>query len=446
MFRYLSLKNYKSLVNIRVDFTKTRDIPRKLIMIYGENGIGKTNLASSFLTLRDTLETKYAIEEADKILASFPKTISNEDKEEIYNQIMRYRTLENIIKNAKTINSSGNMRLEFGFRLKGYAGVYLLETNETEVVHEKLEYVYKKNKAVFFDISPENIILNNNVFPDVEYRQSFKKMLEEYWGKHTLLALLLFDAREKAKGYIEKRIARNLDIFMDFLYSTSIETRESRRENRSVLYVGGNRLLRNIEEGSVAINDEVEIIKTENMLNEFFTSLYSDIKQVYYEREKENNQIRYKLFFRKLIFGELRDIEYSKESTGTVKLIELLPYFIQGLNKGVVVIDEMDSGIHDLMIEAVLESLYPYITGQMIITTHNTQFLESSLAKDSVYIFHVDAEANKELIPIRDFELRMHPNLNLRKRYLSGLYGGIPNTMEVDFSEMTSHNVKGDEK
>jgi len=338
------------------------------------------------------------------------------------------------------------MRLEFGFRLKGYAGVYLLETNETEVVHEKLEYVYKKNKAVFFDISPENIILNNNVFPDVEYRQSFKKMLEEYWGKHTLLALLLFDAREKAKGYIEKRIARNLDIFMDFLYSTSIETRESRRENRSVLYVGGNRLLRNIEEGSVAINDEVEIIKTENMLNEFFTSLYSDIKQVYYEREKENNQIRYKLFFRKLIFGELRDIEYSKESTGTVKLIELLPYFIQGLNKGVVVIDEMDSGIHDLMIEAVLESLYPYITGQMIITTHNTQFLESSLAKDSVYIFHVDAEANKELIPIRDFELRMHPNLNLRKRYLSGLYGGIPNTMEVDFSEMTSHNVKGDEK
>ena len=51
MFRYMKLKNYKSLVDVYVDFTTKKDEPKKLVLLYGENGAGKSNLMASFLTL-----------------------------------------------------------------------------------------------------------------------------------------------------------------------------------------------------------------------------------------------------------------------------------------------------------------------------------------------------------------------------------------------------------
>ena len=41
MFTYIKLKNYKSLIELEVDLTKKENTPKKLISIYGENGIGK---------------------------------------------------------------------------------------------------------------------------------------------------------------------------------------------------------------------------------------------------------------------------------------------------------------------------------------------------------------------------------------------------------------------
>lgn len=37
-----------------------------------------------------------------------------------------------------------------------------------------------------------------------------------------------------------------------------------------------------------------------------------------------------------------------------------------------VVYDEIDNGIHDLLLKNILESMVDHITGQLIITTHNT--------------------------------------------------------------------------
>ena len=58
MFRYVKLKNYKSLVDLNVDFTEKKDTPKKLILIYGENGAGKSNFATSFFTLFELIRTK----------------------------------------------------------------------------------------------------------------------------------------------------------------------------------------------------------------------------------------------------------------------------------------------------------------------------------------------------------------------------------------------------
>ena len=58
MFTYVKLKNYKSLVDFEVDLTSSKNNPKKMIIIYGENGAGKSNFIDAFFTLFDTLNTK----------------------------------------------------------------------------------------------------------------------------------------------------------------------------------------------------------------------------------------------------------------------------------------------------------------------------------------------------------------------------------------------------
>ena len=49
-------------------------------------------------------------------------------------------------------------------------------------------------------------------------------------------------------------------------------------------------------------------------------------------------------------------------------------------------IDEIDNGIHDVLMKNIIMSIKDEITGQLIITTHNTLLLEV-LPKENIYIF-----------------------------------------------------------
>ena len=55
MFEYIKAKNFKSFGNIEFDLRDKKGDPKKLVLIFGENGIGKSNLASAFFLLSETL-------------------------------------------------------------------------------------------------------------------------------------------------------------------------------------------------------------------------------------------------------------------------------------------------------------------------------------------------------------------------------------------------------
>ncbi|MDA1467759.1 AAA family ATPase [Brachyspira hyodysenteriae] len=69
MFTYVKLKNYKSLVDFEVDLTSSKNNPKKMIIIYGENGAGKSNFIDAFFTLFDTLNTKIYKTALDKFMS-----------------------------------------------------------------------------------------------------------------------------------------------------------------------------------------------------------------------------------------------------------------------------------------------------------------------------------------------------------------------------------------
>ena len=57
MIRYINLKNYRSFTDLSFDMTGKNGVPKKMIIMYGENGVGKTNLINVIDTLYNSFQT-----------------------------------------------------------------------------------------------------------------------------------------------------------------------------------------------------------------------------------------------------------------------------------------------------------------------------------------------------------------------------------------------------
>lgn len=121
------------------------------------------------------------------------------------------------------------------------------------------------------------------------------------------------------------------------------------------------------------------------------------------------------------------------ESTGTKKLLAEFNSILGVLDGKTEIVDEIDSGIHDLLMNAIIDSLKDEITGQLIFTTHNTLLLET-LNKKNIYVIVSDYEDNKEANCIADYDYKIQKNNNIRNLYLNGFFGGIPSINDIDFT------------
>lgn len=437
MFTYVKLKNYKSLVDFEVDLTSSKNNPKKMIIIYGENGAGKSNFIDSFFTLFDTLNTKIYKTAVDKFMSE-----TSDDKKELeffFNKVLKdnFKNLDTIIEKSKTIGSKDNMVLEFGFKLNGKNGVYYIETDSESIVKEKLEYVLDKNKTKYFELSTnnKNNYINPSLFKSDKYLNEIKDLADKFWGKHSFLSILLFEQQDKNKQYISKNINNNIFDVIKYFLSMSIYIKNSSNTEKGKVSVD-KKFIPKMYNGSIKINEEEKLNYTEKILNNFFTYIYSDIKQVYYKKERKDDKLNYTLFIKKQIYEKIIDLDFQLESTGTQKLLRLFPLMLSSFKKNnVVAIDELDSGIHDILTASILESLFNNIKGQFILTTHNTTILESDIKKECIYIFNIDSNGKKILVPITDYE-KEHPNINFRKRYLKGIYYGIPIVSSLDFTDI----------
>lgn len=437
MFRYVKLKNYKSLVDLNVDFTEKKDTPKKLILIYGENGAGKSNFASSFFTLSEIIRTKSNKEILDKITEDMIAKKKNIPVENVI-KILKggLKEIENIIKECKTIGSKDNMLLEFGFRINDKNGVYKFETDNEKIVYEKLDFVYNKNSVTFFEIDNNNIKINENVINKKSYYNELTELTEKYFGKHSFISILNSEIADKRLKFIEENINSSLLDVIKFLDNICIQV----NENSSIRgKINNSDIMLKIPEykkGEINKDEEHKLDTTEELLNIFFTYLYSDIKKVYYKKELIKQKIHYQLYVKKLIYNNLIEMSFDNESTGTQQLLRLFPFLIDSVCGETEIVDEFDSGIHDILVKNIIENVYPSIKGQLILTTHNTYLLESDIPKECMYSFKLDSFANKELSPMTSIDgERIHPNLNVRKRYLNGTYKGTPMPMSLDFDE-----------
>lgn len=435
MFEYIYLKNYKSFGEVRFDLTDKRGNPKKMVLIYGENGIGKSNLASAFFMLSETLRTMDVRDIMQSILSERPDAINEEDFSRLIR--LRYKDLETLIRENKMVASDEPMLLEVGFRLNDRSGRYLIETDDNQLIHERLEYVLAKNKGTYFDITPEKMSISTKIFQDRASYNEIKTSCSKFWGKHTLLSILMHESDDKANEYIKKQISDNFETVLSFFTRMSCKIKFGSYQERGGICLP-HEIFGDFDEGNISLKDAELLDKTENMLNIFFKSAYRDVKKVFYKRIKKETTIHYQLMQTKTIAGKDRDIAFSMESTGTQYLLQLLPYMLVVVDGSVAVIDEFDTGVHDLLVKKLVQSLFSTLTGQLIMTTHSTLLMEANIPKECIYVINELEDGSKEIEPISHYDQKIHENTNIRNQYLKGAYKGIPAPDDINFTSLLS--------
>lgn len=454
MFTYVKAKNFKSLKNISFNLNKTKTKTNQFISIYGENGSGKTNIVELFKLLQQSIMSRATDIAMNKMPKEFWK-IQEEMSDQLPTEIRQIFQLSFNLKEYRMLDEEEATEIEYGFKINNKDGFYYIKFDD-EIIEEKLYYIAGKQRAYLFQIKKENNKitknLNKNIFNNEKYNEELIDGIDKYWGKYTFLSLLSFETIEKNKDYIDNNISKNIIEVIDRIWLMTVHVDKGALKIIPDGFVKV-RKLNNIQKGIVKKDKLPEIKKYENVLNIFFTQAYADIKEVKYEINEKEDRIHYELYFNKMIGGQIKSIPSRLESDGTRRILNQFDTIIGSLLGETVIIDEIDNGIHDVLMKNIIMSIKDEITGQLIITTHNTLLLEV-LPKENIYILSTDCNGNKMINSIKEYGIKIQKNNNARDLYFKGVFGGIPTTNYIDFeeikyaledSENNEENSNGDE-
>lgn len=454
MFTYVKAKNFKSLKDIEFNLNKTKTKTNQFISIYGENGSGKTNIVELFKLLQQSIMSRATDIAMNKMPKEFWK-IQEEMSDQLPTEIRQIFQLSFNLKEYRMLDEEEATEIEYGFKINNKDGFYYIKFDD-EIIEEKLYYMAGKQRAYLFQINKENNKitknLNKNIFINEKYNEELIDGIDKYWGKYTFLSLLSFETIEKNKDYIDNNISKNIIEVIDRVWLMTVHVDKGALKIIPDGFVKV-RKLNNIQKGIVKKDKLSEIKKYENVLNIFFTQAYADIKEVKYEINEKEDRIHYELYFNKMIGGQIKSIPSRLESDGTRRILNQFDTIIGSLLGETVIIDEIDNGIHDVLMKNIIMSIKDEITGQLIITTHNTLLLEI-LPKENIYILSTDYNGNKTINSIKEYGIKIQKNNNARDLYFKGIFGGIPTTNYIDFeeikyaledSENNEENVDGEE-
>lgn len=454
MFSYVHLENFKSFKNITFDFHQNKHEAKKMIAIYGENGSGKSNFVSAFEVLwmffkclphskPDTSMLKLlALAKESGDISLEPAVIDA--------MLDDHRCQTNILsflRNCRMAGCDEPTVIEFGFIIDGVEGHYTLIFAD-QILFEELYYLYNQRRSKLFTISQSDFGIRSElskVTNNKSYQKELKELIHKYWGKYSFWSILTDELMQKNVAYLIKNLSNSVATVFLTLMSTSSSYQPSAPKasisNNS--YKISFPAVLDIVFGETSVENEKYLNRYEELLTAYLSQLYPDVVEAYYKKNYLNGRVLYQLYLRKKIAGQVRDINFNLESTGTRKLVDELQPLVNVLYGFVSIYDEIDSNIHDLLMRNLLMSLAENIPegGQLIFTTHNTLLLET-IDPNSVYIINLDSEGNKEVSCCSDYDYkRIQKTNNLRNLYLKGMFGGIPYSTGIDFSFADTSDV-----
>lgn len=138
--------------------------------------------------------------------------------------------------------------------------------------------------------------------------------------------------------------------------------------------------------------------------------------------------------------GTETQFDIAQESDGSKRIIHLLPALLELAaldSKKVCAIDEFARSLHPLLARTLLQLFLDQCSqesrAQLLLTTHDAQLMDQRIwRRDEIWMAERDPAGHSRLFSVSEYqEERAHPDI--RKNYLEGRMGGIPNTLLADW-------------
>jgi uncharacterized protein len=178
----------------------------------------------------------------------------------------------------------------------------------------------------------------------------------------------------------------------------------------------------------------------------FLENLPQPIKDKLFEQLKYELRTRHKLFDGNEEIGE-ETLPLQEQSTGTRKLIGLIPLIVSALEDGdVLFIDEMHTSMHTDITTWLNELFNDSETNpndaQLITTTHDITLLHKDLyEKDQIFIVEKDKYGASDLFSFADVT-GIRSNNRLSDYYETGRLGGVPHIAKPYLEHVISQYLK----
>lgn len=415
MFLNIRLKNFMSFKNIEVSFGSTA--PLNYALFYGENGVGKTNLIQSISFLRESAVTMKA------------EGVGHDGRASGEQGPSQTPNLSRICEEVRTRGSTENMLVRYDMIIGGSKVTYEMEFKDSILVHEVLKVRLNRKIGVLFEIScVEDRIRKyfwDGFITDVPFQVEMSDKVDRFWGKHSFMAIMNREYAVNNRKFLDDRVHRIKDV-IEYIEAIRVDVKPIIGDPKAYhdTFPG------NLESGTVSDVDLKALDSYGRALKKFFRRIYHNVTDVYYLRTPVENGIRYELMFKRKLDGTIVDIPSVRESSGTRKLVQMFQTLIGCASGQVAFIDEVDSGIHDKLIQDLLPQVMQDIDGQLIITTHNTGLLKTVSPKN-VFIIDIDSEGYKRVLNFNS-EIRTMANHNNQNRYMNNAVGGVPFIGTVD--------------
>ena len=355
----------------------------KIISLYGANASGKTTVLKAITSVSSVIvnqndkqffksfKNKFAnLEVNSDIAITFVVDIDNEFQEFLYEIEFESNKFENIgIENEK---------------------LFKLERSEKELLIDRKNQVVKN-----IDSNVKKAIFDN--------LQNTKSLIEEVY--------------KFEDGKILNRIQ---EFFLNTVVASNIETFYTDLGMSDYRYENIGVWLSEFEWSS----------DLEKFYLSFFNALDLDIVKI--EAKYKEYDTKEKEFLGIDVFHDIdlkEPLEISLESDGTQMLMKvLLDIFKAKLSSSVLILDELDSILHPMLVPVIINLLIENDI-QIIYSTHNIynmQFLQN----DEIFLIEKNHEHETKIEPIKN-----NPNIkgyeNLLTHYENGELGGIPNIKDL---------------
>jgi AAA15 family ATPase/GTPase len=416
-------RNYKRFPEHIFKFNENLSL-LKTTGIYGSNASGKTNLFRGLHFVKKLVEDQ-------EYLNSF----------ECSKSFVPFRL------NKESIDQSSKFLVDFIIEDSYYS--YQLEVNHKNqmISYERLSLMDENENMIEIftrEINSENkasISLKEN-----NQDSSVRKVLEEFYTKNSHSTFLgnefvKNDHIIKSKLWFSNKVQFLFPIykFMDIAYILSLKDFYLDIANKLMRFskTGINRLsIDRIPIGIYLGSENKEVISyIEQRLDrkDFHSFKDSNENECTAIRDKDDGQT-YILKLNAIHLDENgNDVKFdlNQESRGTIVLLHLLPALILSYGEGVnYFIDEINRSLHPILIREILAQYLTHnidnANGQFIFNSHEDFMIDENIVRqDEIWLMEKEKNGQSDIFPLSDFPNIRH-DLNLRKNYLDGKFGGVP--------------------